>query len=91
MLTREELIELFSNANRKLFLGEDIYEKCVRDSNKISRDDLQKRLDFWKSNYDLSHIFKNCNVDDVARICNFSPDKPVNDILDNKCYNDVKN
>lgn len=40
MLTREELIELFSNANRKLFLGEDIYEKCVRDSNKISRDDL---------------------------------------------------
>ncbi len=90
MLSRDEIIELFSNANRKLFLGEDIYNKCVRDGNKVSRLDLQKRLDFWKNNYDLSHIFKNCAVEDVVKICNFSPEKPVDDIVENKCYNDIK-
>jgi hypothetical protein len=89
MLTRDELIELLSNANRNIFLGADLYEKCKRNGNKISKDQLQKRLDFWKNNYEFSHLFKNCNVDDVTRICNFSPDKPVDDILDNKCYNDV--
>jgi hypothetical protein len=90
MLTKEELIELFSNANRKLFLGEDIYEKCRRNGSKVTRGELEKRLDFWKNNYEVSHMFKKCNVDDVVRICNFSPDEPVGDILDNKCYQDIR-
>ncbi len=89
MLTKDKLIELFSNTNRRLFLGDDIYEKCKRDGRKVSNIDLQKRLDFWKNNKDFNHMFKRCNVNDVVRICNFSADKPVDDILDNVCYQDI--
>jgi hypothetical protein len=89
MLTRNQLINLFSEANRKLFLGNDLYERCVRDGRRITREDLERRLNFWRDNRDFSNMFRNCNVDDVSRICNFSPNQPVNDIVDNQCYNDV--
>ncbi len=89
MLTKDELINLFSNANRRMFLGEDIYERCKRNGNKVNKKDLENRLNFWKNDYKFTHIFKNCGVQDVAKICNFSPDAPVDDILDNKCYNDI--
>jgi hypothetical protein len=91
MLTRDELIELFSEANRKLFLGNDLYERCVRNGRRITREELERRLNFWRDNRDFSNMFRNCNVDDVSRICNFSPNQPVNDIEDNICYNDVHN
>jgi hypothetical protein len=89
MLTRDQLINLFSEANRKLFLGNDLYERCVRDGRRITREELERRLNFWRDNIDFSNMFRNCNVDDVTRICNFSPNQPVNDIVDNQCYNDV--
>ena len=89
MLTRDELIELFSDRNRKLFLGNDLYERCVRNGKKITREELERRLNFWKDNRDFSNMFRNCNVEDVSRICNFSPNQPVNDIEDNICYNEV--
>jgi len=89
MLTRDELIELFSDRNRKLFLGNDLYERCVRNGKKITREELERRLNFWRDNRDFSNMFRNCNVDDVSRICNFSPNQPVDDIVDNVCYNDV--
>ena len=89
MLTRDQLINLFSEANRKLFLGNDLYERCVRDGRRITREELERRLRFWKDNREFSNMFSNCNVDDVSRICNFSPNQPVDDIVDNQCYNDV--
>ena len=89
MLTRDQLINLFSEANRKLFLGNDLYERCVRDGRRITREELERRLDFWKDNRDFSNMFRSCNVDDVSRICNFSLNQPVDDIVDNQCYNDV--
>jgi hypothetical protein len=89
MLTRDQLINLFSEANRKLFLGNDLYERCVRDGRRITREELERRLNFWRDNTDFSNMFRNCNVEDVSRICNFSPNQPVNDIADNVCYNDV--
>jgi hypothetical protein len=89
MLTRDELIELFSEANRKLFLGNDLYERCIRNGKKITNLELEKRLKFWKDNIEFSNMFRNCNIEDVSRICNFSPNMPVDDIVDNKCYNDI--
>ena len=89
MLTRDELIELFSEANRKLFLGNDLYERCVRNGKKITNVELESRLNFWKDNIEFSNMFRNCNVDDVSRICNFSPNQTVDDISNNVCYNDV--
>ena len=89
MLTRDQLIKLFSETNRKLFLGNNLYERCVRDGKRITREELENRLNFWKDNRDFSNMFSNCNVDDVTRICNFSPNHPVDDILDNQCYKDV--
>ncbi len=89
MLTRDQLINLFSEANRKLFLGNDLYERCVRDGRRITREELERRLNFWRDNREFSNMFSNCNVEDVSRICNFSPNQPVNDIVDNQCYNDV--
>lgn len=89
MLTRDQLINLFSEANRKLFLGNDLYERCVRDGRRITREELERRLNFWKDNTSFSNMFRNCNVNDVTRICNFSPNQPVDDIVDNKCYNEV--
>jgi hypothetical protein len=89
MLTRDELIELFSEANRKLFLGNDLYERCVRNGKKITNVELESRLNFWKDNIEFSNMFRNCNVDDVSRICNFSPNQSVDDISNNVCYNDV--
>jgi hypothetical protein len=80
MLTRDQLINLFSEANRKLFLGNDLYERCVRDGRRITREELERRLNFWKDNRDFSNMFRSCNVDDVSRICNFSPNRPVDDI-----------
>jgi hypothetical protein len=91
MLTRDELIELFSEANRKLFLGNDLYERCVRNGRRITREELESRLNFWRDNREFSNMFRNCNVNDVSRICNFSPNQPVNDIADNACYNEVHN
>ncbi len=91
MLTRDQLINLFSEANRKLFLGNDLYERCVRDGRRITREELERRLNFWRDNRDFSNMFRNCNVEDVSRICNFSPNQPVNDIADNVCYNEVHN
>jgi hypothetical protein len=91
MLTRDELIELFSDSNRKLFLGNDLYERCVRNGRRITREELERRLNFWRDNRDFSNMFRNCNVDDVSRICNFSPNQPVDDIVNNVCYNDVHN
>ncbi len=89
MLTSDQLINLFSEANRKLFLGNDLYERCVRDGRRITREELERRLNFWKDNTSFSNMFRNCNVDDVTRICNFSPNQPVDDIVNNQCYNDV--
>jgi len=89
MLTRDELIELFSDSNRKLFLGNDLYERCVRNGRRITREELESRLNFWKDNIEFSNMFRNCNVDDVSRICNFSPNQTVDDISNNVCYNDV--
>ncbi len=91
MLTRDQLINLFSEANRKLFLGNDLYERCVRNGRRITREELERRLNFWRDNRDFSNMFRNCNVEDVSRICNFSPNQPVNDIADNVCYNEVHN
>jgi len=89
MLTRDELITLLSDNNRKLFLGNDLYERCVRNGKKITRGEIENRLNFWKNNVDFSNMFRNCNVEDISRLCNFSPNKPVDDIKDNVCYNDV--
>ncbi len=89
MLTRHELIELLSDNNRKLFLGKDLYERCVRNGKKVTRGEIENRLNFWKNNVEFSNMFRNCNVDDISRLCNFSPNQPVDDITDNVCYNDV--
>lgn len=90
MLTVDQLINLFSEANRTLFLGKDLHDKCVRDGRKVSKKVLEKRLDFWKSNRQFSSIFKNCGLNDVVRICNFtSPSTITEDDLSNKCYNDI--
>jgi hypothetical protein len=91
MLTPQQLIEMFSDANRTLFLGKDLHDKCLRDGRKVSHKILEKRLEWWKSNKQFSTVFIHCGLNDVIRICNLSQSNIVDEDLSNKCFNDMYN
>jgi len=66
----EYAIDLLSVANRKAFLGPELYLKCERNAGKVNRETLQKRLNTWKDDMEWTSTFGDCTVDDMVLLCN---------------------
>jgi len=81
-LTVDQMIKLLERESRLLFLGTELFDKCEANGNKLSKEDVEKRLNYWKDHDDFN-AFQQCSVEDIKGLCNF---KDATNVKYNPCY-----
>jgi hypothetical protein len=90
-MSNDNLVDLLTEKNRKLFLGPELYLKCERKGSAVSHDMLQKRLNMWKSDAQFAKAFKDCTVQDVAMLCNLKTNpEHRHTLLQTACLRNMK-